>query len=84
MLKDQIRALEAPRPHQAHEDANLTVQAPDPSKGEPSDPPSEPQPTPTATPISPDEDGRRPWWSRWWPAIVGAGLVLGVMVAAPR
>ena len=50
----------------------------------PSEPPSEPVPAPTPEPIPPDEDGRCPWWSRWWPAIVGAGLVLGVMVATPR
>ena len=31
MLKDRIRALEGPKAHQAHEDAHLTAQAPEPA-----------------------------------------------------
>ena len=80
---EQLRALEAPKPHQSHKGSRETAETPKPTT-EPSDPTSEPTPVPTPTPIPPDEDGRRPWWSRWWPAIVGAGLILGVMVAAPR
>ena len=79
--REQLRALEAPKSHQSHQGSRETAEAPNPT-AESSDPPSDPQPAPTPTPIPPDEDGRRPWWSRWWPAIVGAGLVLGVMVAA--
>jgi excisionase family DNA binding protein len=61
MLEDRIRALEAPRTHTAGQQAAQTPE-PDP---EPPEPPRRPEPS-TPAPIPPDEDGRQPWWRRWW------------------
>jgi hypothetical protein len=65
--RETIKALEAPRSPVA---PNLTVQAPDPTT-EPPEPPWRPEPS-TPAPIPPDEDGRQPWWRRWWAWVGGA------------
>jgi hypothetical protein len=54
-------ALSAPTDApKSHEDANLTAEAPEPTRE-----PSEPEPTP----IPPGPDGRS-WWRRWWRALL--------------
>jgi excisionase family DNA binding protein len=65
--EDRIRALEAPRTPTA---GQQTAQAPDPTT-EPPEPPWRPEPS-TPAPIPPDEDGRQPWWRRWWAWVGGA------------
>ena len=69
--REQLRALEAPKTHESHEDVNLTAQAPEPPTTTPPDPPSEPVPVPTPAPIPPGPKGDGPWWRRWWAALVG-------------
>jgi len=68
MLGHQLRALEAPRPHQTATAANLTAEGPDPPS-EPSEPPSAPSPIPS--PIPPAPNGGAPWWRRWLAALAG-------------
>ena len=68
MLGHQLRALEAPRPHQTATDARETAESPDPPS-EPPDPP--PAPSPAPAPIPPQPNGGSPWWRRWWVAITG-------------
>jgi len=66
MLGHQLRALEAPRPHQTPTAANLTAEAPDP----PSESPEPiPAPSPVPQPTPPQPNGGSPWWRRWWAAL---------------
>ena len=83
--EDTIRALEAPRaaPTDApnsHEDANLTAEAPEPTRGPP-EPEPEPPPSPAPAPIRPGPDGRS-WWRRWWAALAGTGLALAITASS--
>ena len=66
MLGHQLRALEAPRPHQTATAVRETAEAPDP----PSEP-SEliPAASPVPQPIPPEPNGGSPWWRRWWAAL---------------
>jgi hypothetical protein len=61
LARETIKALEAPRSPVA---SNLTAHGPEPDP-EPPEPPRRPDPTPAPVPPA-DEDGRQPWWRRWW------------------